>query len=108
MSQEWNDALLATAKRMDVKDIEKAQKKARVALRQAAKLKRDPLKDALKQLSDNLKRDILNSNAQLEHDFADIRQHQGPASRSCHEKQAPHRLRGACSYRPLQLPHRNG
>jgi hypothetical protein len=75
-SQEWNDALLATAKRMDEKDLEKAQKKARVALRAAAKLKRDPLKDALKQLSDNLKRDILASNAQLAYDFADLRQHQ--------------------------------
>lgn len=76
MSQEWNDALLATAARMDAKDLEKAQKKARVALRAAAKVKRDPLKDALKLLSDNLKRDIAASNAQLAHDFADLRQHQ--------------------------------
>jgi hypothetical protein len=76
MSQEWNDALLATAKRMDVKDIEKAQKKARVALRAAAKLKRDPFKDALKRLSDNLKRDIVNSNARVAAEFTSLRQTQ--------------------------------
>jgi hypothetical protein len=74
MSQEWNDALLATAKRMDVKAIEKAQKKARVVLRREAKLKRDPLKDALKLLSDNLKRDIIASNTRIEAEFADLRQ----------------------------------
>jgi hypothetical protein len=76
MNQEWNDALLATAKRMDVKDVEKAQKKARVALRAAAKLQRDPLKDALKLLSDNLKRDIALSNARIAAEFASLRQTQ--------------------------------
>jgi hypothetical protein len=76
MHDDWNEALLATARRLDVKVVEEAQKQARVALRQAAKLKRDPLKDALKQLSDNLKRDIVNSNARVAAEFATLRQRQ--------------------------------
>jgi hypothetical protein len=75
-NQEWNDALLATAKRMDVKDIEKAQKEARVALRLAAKVKRDPLKDELKALSDALNRDIAASNARIAAEFSTLRQTQ--------------------------------
>jgi hypothetical protein len=76
MHDDWNEALLATARRLDVKVVEEAQKQARVILRQAAKLKRDPLKDALKQLSDNLKRDIINSNARVAAEFATLRQTQ--------------------------------
>ncbi len=73
---DWDDALLATARRMDVKDIEKAQKAARVALRGAAKAKRDPFKEALKAIGDALKRDIVNSNARIAAEFSTLRQTQ--------------------------------
>src|ERR1700675_1378981 len=73
---DWGGALLATARRMDVKDIEKAQKAARVALRRAAKVKRDPLKDELKALSDALNRDIATSNARIAAEFSTLRQTQ--------------------------------
>jgi len=76
MHDDWNEALLATARRLDVKVVEEAQKQARVILRQAAKLKRDSLKDALKAVGDALKRDIVNSNARVVAEFATLRQTQ--------------------------------
>ncbi|HLX83781.1 MAG TPA: hypothetical protein VKR59_07775 [Terriglobales bacterium] len=89
-SQRWRDAhsatvaayneqrrnerasLLSVAERIDIPQVDNAQRKARVILRRNAKAQRDQLKVAQRQLSEQLKHDIEQSNIAVLRKHADL------------------------------------
>jgi hypothetical protein len=76
MHDDWNEALFATARRMDVKVVEEGQKQARVILRREAAARRAIHEEAMKAISETLKRDIAASDARIAAEFASLRQAQ--------------------------------
>jgi hypothetical protein len=76
MHDDWNEALLATATRMDEKAIEESQIRARVILRREAAALRAVHEEAMKAISETLKRDIAASDVRIAAEFSFLRRAQ--------------------------------